>query len=361
MSDMMIVTNGLTRIFGERQGRMRRKLMAGTDAARVAEAGKATLAVRDVSIAVPAGAITAIAGQIGSGKSTLLAMLSRLVEPTAGEIRLDGLDVTRMGRGALRRMRREKLAVSFQGGALAPHLSVIENAVFGLAVRGVLGKTANDKARVWMRRLRIDGLEERYPPELTDAERQKIGLVRALATDAPLLLLDEPFAALKPAERELLATELRRLVEKTRAAVVMTTGDIHEALAVADHVVVLDGGRVAQAGRPAELLLAPASDFVRNWTADANRARLIRASDVMEPLASAGEARGPAIAAGKTIGEAARIMADSGASVGHVTGDDGPVGVLKLARVVAALQPVADPAPDLSKQADAPPQAAPGA
>ena len=241
------------------------------------------LAVRDVSFHVGEGETFVIMGLSGSGKSTLVRCLSRLIEPTLGEVRIDGEDMLAMNKRQLRDIRRHKLGMVFQHFGNFPHKRVFENVVYGLQVQGIDKTTQRKRATEVIELVGLSGWEERYPHELSGGMQQRVGLARALAVDPQILLFDEPFSALDPLIRREMQDQLiglQRLVQKT---MVFITHDFLEALKVGDRVAIMKDGEFVQTGTPEELVSNPIDDYVRDFTRDVPRSKVLTARSVMTP------------------------------------------------------------------------------
>lgn len=225
-----------------------------------------TIAVNQVSFTVQPREIFVIMGLSGSGKSTVLRCLNRLVEPTSGSILIDGVDITRLGEQELRNLRQKKLAMVFQQFALLPHRTVLENVAFGLEVQGISKEARQQKAREYLRLVGLSEWENCYPDELSGGMKQRVGLARAFATDAEILLMDEAFSALDPIIREELQDELLRLQKQMNKTVVFITHDYREAVKLADHVAFMKEGSFIQVGTPEEIASHPANEYVARFT-----------------------------------------------------------------------------------------------
>ena len=246
-------------------------------------AGKVVVAVRDVSFSVKPGEIFIVMGLSGSGKSTLARCLLRLVEPTGGTIRIQGFDVTALKARELTEFRRHQVAMVFQHYGLLPHRTVLENVAFGLKLRGVPRQEREAKAMEAIRRVGLAGWEHHYPAALSGGMRQRVGIARALVSDAPVLVMDEPFSGLDPLIRREMQDELLRLQAEFRKTILFVTHDLDEALRLGDRMAVMRAGRFVQVGTPASILMEPADEYVerfvqdkRRQLADAGKGRLSR-------------------------------------------------------------------------------------
>jgi glycine betaine/proline transport system ATP-binding protein len=237
-------------------------------------------AVRDVSFDVAPGELFVVMGLSGSGKSTLVRCFSRLIEPTAGTIRLDGLDVTAASPGQLRDVRRRSVSMVFQHFGLLPNRRVIDNVAYGLEIQGVDRSTRRARAGEIIDLVGLTGFAESYPDELSGGMKQRVGLARALANDPEVLLLDEPFSALDPLIRRDMQDEICRLQEQTHKTMVFITHDLHEALRLGDRIAIMRDGAVVQLGTAADLLSNPADDYVRDFTRDVPRELVLTAADI---------------------------------------------------------------------------------
>ena len=241
-------------------------------------------AVRDASVQIHQGEIFVIMGLSGSGKSTLVRCLSRLVEPTAGQIRFEGKDLLAASESELIEIRRKKMGMVFQQFALLPHLTVLENTAFPLEVQGV-GRAAREaRAREVIELVGLGGREGYYPRELSGGQQQRVGIARSLAVEPELWFLDEPFSALDPLIRREMQDEFLRLQNILHKTIVFITHDFDEAIRLADRIAVMKDGAIEQVATPEELVLHPATDYVAEFTRHVGRAKVIRAASLAEPL-----------------------------------------------------------------------------
>ena len=241
------------------------------------------LAVRDVSFQVREGETFVIMGLSGSGKSTLVRCLGRLIEPTRGEVLIDGEDLLAMNRKQLRDIRRHKMGMVFQHFGNFPHKRVLDNVVYGLQIQGVDKATQLNRAAEVIEMVGLTGWEDRYPHELSGGMQQRVGLARALAVDPEILLFDEPFSALDPLIRRDMQDQLIGLQQLVRKTMVFITHDFLEALKVGDRVAIMKDGEFVQTGTPEELVSNPINDYVRDFTRDVPRSKVLTARSVMTP------------------------------------------------------------------------------
>ncbi|MEU0072681.1 glycine betaine/L-proline ABC transporter ATP-binding protein [Streptomyces sp. NPDC006332] len=277
----------LYKVFGRRPDNAVERLRNGADREELRSDG-ATAAVIDASFTVEPGEIFVVMGLSGSGKSTLLRMLNGLLEPTAGHVRFDDQDLTTLSDRALREVRAHKISMVFQHFALFPHRSVLENAAYGLAVQGVARREREERAAEALALCGLAGWEKSWPDELSGGMQQRVGLARALATDADLLLMDESFSALDPLIRRDMQDQLLQLQKSLRKTIVFITHDLNEAMRLGDRIAVMRDGRIVQIGTAEDILVRPADDYVASFTKDVDRSRVLTASSVMDTSVSGG-------------------------------------------------------------------------
>ena len=241
------------------------------------------VAACDVSFDVRVGEIFVIMGLSGSGKSTVVRCLSRLVEPTCGEVRLDGKDLLQASPSELIEIRRHKMGMVFQSFGLLPHLNVQDNVAFPLRLQGVAEAERRQRARKMIDLVGLTGREGAFPRELSGGQQQRVGIARSLAVDPELWFLDEPFSALDPLIRRQMQDEFLRLQQMLHKSIVFITHDFLEALRIADRMAIMRDGRIVQMGAPAELVLNPADSYVAEFTSEVPRARVLTAADVIDP------------------------------------------------------------------------------
>ncbi|MGY0487629.1 quaternary amine ABC transporter ATP-binding protein [Streptomyces sp. WG-D5] len=284
----------LYKVFGRRPDEAVEKLRSGADREDLRAEGT-TAAVIDASFTVESGQIFVVMGLSGSGKSTLLRMLNGLLEPTAGHVRFDGQDLTALAPKELRQVRSHKISMVFQHFALFPHRSVRENAAYGLEVQGVARAEREERAVEALRLAGLEGWEKSFPDELSGGMQQRVGLARALATDADLLLMDESFSALDPLIRRDMQDQLLELQKTLKKTIVFITHDLNEAMRLGDNIAVMRDGRIVQIGSAEDILVTPANDYVASFTQDVDRSRVLSARAIMaEPEAGYDLAAAPA-------------------------------------------------------------------
>ncbi|MEV5902818.1 glycine betaine/L-proline ABC transporter ATP-binding protein [Streptomyces sp. NBC_00015] len=279
----------LHKVFGRRPQQAVERLREGADREELRADGT-TAAVIDASFTVAPGEIFVVMGLSGSGKSTLLRMLNGLLEPTAGRVLFDGEDLTALADRELREVRAKKISMVFQHFALFPHRSVLDNAAYGLAVQGVPRREREERAAEALRLCGLAGWEKSWPDELSGGMQQRVGLARALATDADLLLMDESFSALDPLIRRDMQDQLLTLQQTLKKTIVFITHDLNEAMRLGDRIAVMRDGRIVQTGTAEDILLRPANDYVASFIQDVDRSRVLTASAVMDTAVRGDEA-----------------------------------------------------------------------
>ena len=275
----------LTKIFGNAPAAARRRLQAGESKAAIFEATGHTVGVNNVSFEVPQGQIFVVMGLSGSGKSTLVRMLNGLIRPTDGQILVDGEDIANCSAGALRAVRRNKIAMVFQHFALFPHMSVANNVAYGLKVKGVDAVERRKRALVALEQVGLGAYADSAPAQLSGGMQQRVGLARGLATDPEVLLMDEPFGALDPLIRREVQDELLRLQKALRKTIVFITHDLNEAMLLGDRIAIMKDGELVQVGTAQEIVDHPADDYVSAFVADIDRGKVFTAQSVaQEPV-----------------------------------------------------------------------------
>jgi glycine betaine/proline transport system ATP-binding protein len=259
-----ILVRNVTKIFGDSPQALA-LLHAGKSKAEVLAATGANVGLNDVSLDIAAGQIFVIMGLSGSGKSTLVRHLNRLIDPTAGEILVDGEDILKMNAAGLRQFRRRQVSMVFQGFGLLPHRTVIDNAAYGLMVRGERAAVAHEAAGRWIANVGLSGYEHKYPDELSGGMKQRVGLARALTADTDILLMDEAFSALDPLIRTEMQDQLLQLQAKLHKTIVFVTHDLDEALRLGTRIAILKDGQLVQVGAPGDILDRPVNDHVRRF------------------------------------------------------------------------------------------------
>lgn len=280
-AETKIEVSGLTKIFGKRINRAKEMLKQGKTKAEILKATGATVGVDQADFTIKKGEIFVIMGLSGSGKSTTLRMLNRLIEPTAGQVLIDGDDIAKLDKQHLREARRQKLSMVFQGFALLPNRTVLQNAAFGLEIQGMDKSEREAKANKALDLVGLDGFADQFPDQLSGGMQQRVGLARALASDAEILLMDEAFSALDPLNRRDMQDELLDLQEEMHKTIVFISHDLNEALRIGDHIMIMKDGEIVQIGTPEEILSQPADDYVEKFIEGVDRSQVYTAANVM--------------------------------------------------------------------------------
>ncbi|MEU9581523.1 quaternary amine ABC transporter ATP-binding protein [Streptomyces chilikensis] len=276
------------KVFGGRPGQTVERLRKGADREELRSDG-VTAAVIDASFTVEPGEIFVVMGLSGSGKSTLLRMLNGLLEPTAGTISFDGQDLASLTAAELRALRSRRISMVFQHFALFPHRTVLQNAAYGLEVQGVPRAEREERAAAALALCGLEGWEKSWPDELSGGMRQRVGLARALATDADLLLMDESFSALDPLIRREMQDQLLELQKTLHKTIVFITHDLNEAMRLGDRIAVMRDGEIVQIGTAEDILVRPEDEYVASFTRDVDRSKVLTAASVMDASAPGGE------------------------------------------------------------------------
>jgi len=288
-------------------------------------------AVRDVNLEVGTGEIFVIMGLSGSGKSTLVRCLSRLVEPTAGEILFNGENLLAASDARMIEIRRHQMGMVFQHFALLPHLSVLANVAFPLEVQGVGRAERETRAAKMIELVGLAGKERFLPRELSGGQQQRVGIARSLAVEPELWFLDEPFSALDPLIRREMQDEFIRLQSVLKKTIVFITHDFDEAIRLADKIAIMKDGEIVQAGTPEDIVLSPATPYVAEFTRNVPKAKVVKVASIMKP---AGDTAGPSVPATLTVAAAAPLFATGSASLTVVDTAGQTVGRLDRADVV---------------------------
>ena len=324
----------LFKIFGAKPASMIDRIRNGTSKQELLDRYNHVLGLKDVNIDIPASGIQVIMGLSGSGKSTLIRHFNRLIEPTAGEIIMDGRNVIEMSKNELRDFRRFKASMVFQKFALLPHRTVADNVAYGLMIQDIAQKEYLARSQKWIDRVGLTGFENYYPAQLSGGMQQRVGLARALATDAEILLMDEAFSALDPLIREEMQDVLIGLQEELKKTIVFITHDLDEALRIGDRIAILRDGAIVQTGSPQDIILNPADDYVTDFTKNINRGRVLQVASIMgddTPQA------GPKVERDMVIEDALQVLSKAGTTTAIVTHNAKPIGSVDLDAIINAL------------------------
>ena len=277
-----LVVEDLYKIFGPEPEKAMRLLAQGLSKDEIFEQTRTTVGVQGANFSIHDGEVFVVMGLSGSGKSTLVRMLNRLIEPTRGRVLLDGQDITQMSRRELIEMRRRQMSMVFQSFALMPHRTVVDNAAFGLEVSGSPRDERRERALQALETVGLRPFADSYPDELSGGMKQRVGLARALTTDAPILLMDEAFSALDPLIRTEMQDELVRLQQHEAHTIVFISHDLDEAIRIGDRIAIMEGGAVVQIGTPEEIVPSPANEYVRSFFYGVDVSKVFSAGDIAE-------------------------------------------------------------------------------
>ena len=269
------------KIFGNSPTEVLPMVKNGANKEEVLEKTGHTVGLDNVSLSIEEGETFVCMGLSGSGKSTLIRHLNRLIDPTDGDIIVDGTNIMELDEQQLIDFRKNELSMVFQRFGLFPHKTVIENVSYGLEIQGIQIEERKKKAMAQIESVGLQGFEDQYPSQLSGGMQQRVGLARALATNPEILLMDEAFSALDPLIRSDMQNQLIELQAKLKKTIVFITHDLDESLRLGDHIGILNGGRLVQAGTPEEIIMSPADDYVEAFVKDVNRAKVLRAKTVM--------------------------------------------------------------------------------
>jgi len=337
--DVKIDIRNLYKVFGAHPEAMMKHVHAGASKSDLLEQYNHVLGLRDINLEIPTRQIQVIMGLSGSGKSTLIRHLNRLIDPTEGEIWVDGENVLEMGHDQLRDLRRFKMSMVFQKFGLLPHRTVKENVEYGLEIQGVNAAEANKRSRHWLDRVGLSGFENRYPGQLSGGMQQRVGLARALATDSDILLMDEAFSALDPLIRADMQSILLDLQDELHKTIVFITHDLDEALRIGDRIAILRDGAIIQSGDPQSIIMQPADEYITDFIREINRAKVIQLRSVASGEAAMGA---PELSSRMTLDDALpklHAAPEQRANVVAPTGD--LLGAVTLGDALAALAPPA--------------------
>ncbi|MDE0113707.1 MAG: betaine/proline/choline family ABC transporter ATP-binding protein [Albidovulum sp.] len=316
--DIVIEISNVWKIFGENAAEAMKAIQGeGLTKAQALAKYNAVVGVADVSLSVKRGEIFCVMGLSGSGKSTLVRHLNRLLEPTAGQIVIDGTDVMALSPANLQKFRNRNIGMVFQNFALMPHRSVLDNVAMPLEIRKVNKNDRMRQAAAILEIVELGAWGSKFAHELSGGMQQRVGLARALAANPDVLLMDEPFSALDPLIRRQLQDEFLRLSNILRKTTVFITHDLDEAVRIGDRIAIMRDGRVVQVGNAEEIVMNPADDYVADFVAGISRLKVVRAHAIMEPIAryAAGNAPlpsdAPRVSENETLSALIRLAIDS--------------------------------------------------
>ena len=335
MTDVKIRIENLYKIFGTRPQSVLEEVQNGISKQELLEKHNHVLGLKDINVDIPTREVSVIMGLSGSGKSTLIRHVNRLIEPTSGRIVVDEQDVLAMTKEDLIDFRRHKASMVFQKFGLLVHKTVAENVAYGLTIQGIPIDQAKEQSHKWIDRVGLAGFEDHYPSQLSGGMQQRVGLARALATDAEILLMDEAFSALDPLIRTDMQSVLLGLQEELHKTIMFITHDLDEALRIGDRIAILRDGAVIQQGDPQEIILHPIDNYIGEFIKDINRGRVIESKSVMTPDDSVD---GPEVAHDLVLEEALQIVTATENKKCNVVDSNGKtLGCISLSQIVDAI------------------------
>jgi len=283
MSDKVIKCESVYKIFGANAKKMLQDASGNVDAKTFQEAG-CIVGVNNASFEVSKGEMLVVMGLSGSGKSTLLRCISRLTDATAGKIYIEGQDLLSLKNKELIELRRNKMGMVFQSFALLPHKTVLENIAFPLQIKGLKTQDSIKKAMDMVKLVGLEGRENYFPRELSGGQQQRVGIARSLAVEPDIWFLDEPFSALDPLIRKEMQDEFLRLQGALKKTIMFVTHDFDEALRLADRIAIMKDGIIEQLDTPANIVLSPATEYVKKFTEEVPREKVLKIEAVMESM-----------------------------------------------------------------------------
>lgn len=273
----------LTKIFGKRPKAALKMVKQNKSKNEIVEKTGSTVGVYDINMTIEEGEIFVIMGLSGSGKSTLIRLLNRLIEPTDGQLFIDGQEITKLNKKQMLDIRRKKMSMVFQNFGLFPHRTLLENTEYGLEVQGVDKAERRQRAEKALDNAKLLSFKDQYPAQLSGGMQQRVGLARALTNDPDILLMDEAFSALDPLVRGEMQEELLELQANVRKTIIFITHDLNEALHIGDHIAIMKDGQLQQVGTGEEILTNPANDYVRTFIGGVDRTKVLTAESIMIP------------------------------------------------------------------------------
>jgi len=331
--DIKISVRNLYKIFGSQPEAHVDAVRGGMGKDELLESHGHVLGLSDINLSIRNQSIFVIMGLSGSGKSTLIRHFNRIIEPTAGQLEVSGRDILQLGENELRDFRRQEISMVFQRFALLPHRSVLDNVSYGLGIQGVAADEVKKRASYWIDRVGLSGFEDHFPAQLSGGMQQRVGLARALATDADILLMDEAFSALDPLIRTDMQNMLLELQSELKKTIVFITHDLDEALKLGDDIAILRDGVLVQQDDAQHIVLNPADDYVEDFVRDINRGRVVRVQSIMDRKVMNGGT--PSMAADTVLEQALGPLAASDNHCCNIVDDSGkPIGNVDLQSVV---------------------------
>ena len=335
MTNIMISIKKLYKIFGDNPKNMMQYLLEGITKQDLLDQHNHVLGLNNINLDIKSKHIHVIMGLSGSGKSTLIRHVNRLIEPTSGKLIVDGKNMLEMSDEELREFRRFKASMVFQKFALLPHRTVIKNVAYGLLIQGVKKAEVYERSQKWIEKVSLNGYENSYPYQLSGGMQQRVGLARAMATDAGILLMDEAFSSLDPLIRSSMQEILLELQKELNKTIIFITHDLNEALRIGDQISILRDGEIIQTGSPEDILLGPKDKYISNFIKDINRGRMLKVSSIMKKNTSI---KAPKILDNISIEDAIPILASASDRIAAVVNKNGNIiGKVSLDSAISAL------------------------
>ena len=335
MTNIIISIKNLYKIFGDNPKNMMQYLLEGITKQDLLDQHNHVLGLNNINLDIKSKHIHVIMGLSGSGKSTLIRHVNRLIEPTSGKIIVDGKNMLEMSDDELREFRRFKASMVFQKFALLPHRTVIKNVAYGLLIQGVKKAEVYERSQKWIDKVSLNGYENSYPYQLSGGMQQRVGLARAMATDAGILLMDEAFSSLDPLIRSSMQEILLDLQKELNKTIIFITHDLNEALRIGDQISILRDGEIIQTGSPEDILLGPKDKYISNFIKDINRGRMLKVSSIMSKNTSI---KAPKILDNISIEDAIPILASTSEGLAAVVNKNGNIiGKVSLDSAISVL------------------------
>jgi len=336
-NDTLIKINQLYKIFGDGQENALELVKNGIGKEELLEKSNCVLGLNNINLNIKKAKIQVVMGLSGSGKSTLIRHLNRLIEPTSGEILVNDTDILKLNTKELVQFRQNNMSMVFQKFALFPHKTVLQNVGYGLAVQNIQKDEWEEKATKWINRVGLEGYETYYPGQLSGGMQQRVGLARALATDAEILLMDEAFSALDPLIRSEMQNILLDLQSELHKTIIFITHDLDEALKIGDRIAILRDGSMVQDSDPQEIIMNPADDYVSDFIKDINRARVIQAKSIMTHTKT--KSSGPVVQENMVLEDILQIMSDDPSKPVTIENSKGNItGKIEMANLIEGMK-----------------------
>ena len=336
-NDTLININQLYKIFGDGLENALELVKNGIGKEELLEKSNCVLGLNNINLNIKKAKIQVVMGLSGSGKSTLIRHLNRLIEPTSGEIIVNGINILKLNTNELVQFRQNNMSMVFQKFALFPHKTVLQNVGYGLAVQNIPKDEWEEKSTRWINRVGLEGYETYYPGQLSGGMQQRVGLARALATDAEILLMDEAFSALDPLIRSEMQNILLDLQNELQKTIIFITHDLDEALKIGDRIAILRDGSMVQDSNPQEIIMNPADDYVSDFIKDINRARVIQAKSIMTPTKN--KSSGPEVQESMVLEDILQIMSHDPSKPVTIKNSKGNItGKIEIANLIEGMK-----------------------